>query len=84
MPISKISEGAKVEGQKQEITFGMSKTQESVETVTLLQMLRSGQNAGNELVAWQNKVTEVWTGLTKAQKADYQDEYDKLFSYKKI
>ena len=83
MELTKISESIKEEGKPQELVYSRKANVEQSETVTLLQMLRSAQNAINELTAWQNQITEVWSNLTKAQKADYQDEYNKSFAIKK-
>lgn len=80
MELTKISESVKEDGKPQELVYSRKANVEQSETVTLLQMLRSAQNAINELTAWQNQITEVWAGLTKAQKADYQSEYDLSFS----
>lgn len=47
------------------------------QTVTILQLCRDVQNAKNAVKAAQNVLEEAWSLLTKDQKKDWQEEYDK-------
>jgi hypothetical protein len=48
-----------------------------VETVTFLNLCRDCQNTKNLLTAQQNSLETAWVTLSKAEKATWQDEYEK-------
>ena len=64
--------------EKKEVYFERDVEQPTqAQTVTILQLCRDAQNAKNALKAAQNVLEEAWALLTKDQKKDWQEEYDK-------
>ena len=64
--------------EKKEVYFERDVEQPTqAQTVTILQLCRDVQNAKNAVKAAQNVLEEAWALLTKDQKKDWQEEYDK-------
>ncbi len=76
--ITKLEDkGNKIEG-KSVICFKVTNPQPDYEhTLTVLEICRNCQNLKNELAKQQNLLETIWAELTKSQKDEYQEEYNK-------
>jgi hypothetical protein len=65
----------KVDG-KTQIVFESVEPVNVIGSVTFLQLIKNCQNTKHLLKSQQKEMNTLWAVLTKAEKKEYQDEYD--------